>query len=359
MSLINQMLQDLEQRRAEGGTPAAQVRAVPRREPKNSIFRWVVLLLLAGATLGGGGYWLAGSKSGKTLPSPQTAPAPQTGVPTVVAAPAAEPASPPSVLQLASELSELPAEPAQRGKPITTKTGDAPQTPAAVERIAKAVPEPAKPAPPVAVKGKSAETVATDISKDIKQVSPQQRAENAYRLAYANLQQGRMNEAEESLRQALQHDPRHVAARQALAALLVESKRLDRAEQLLQQGLEQQPGHSGFAMTLARLQVERGDSATALATLQRNPPTGENADYHGFLAALLQRAERHKEAIEQYHAALRVNQNAGPWLLGLGISLQADNQPAKAAEAFRRARQNGNLSPELQAFAEQRLKQLQ
>jgi len=54
-----------------------------------------------------------------------------------------------------------------------------------------------------------------------------------------------------------------------------------------------------------------------------------------------------------------VNQNVGPWLLGLGISLQADNQPARAAEAFRRARQNGNLSPELQAFAEQRLKQLQ
>lgn len=358
MSLINQMLQDLEQRRAEGGTPAAQVRAVPRREPANAIFRWAVLLLLAGAALGGGGYWLVGSKSAKTLPSPQPAPAPapQVGVPAIVAAPVAMPA--PSVLRLASELSELPAEPEQR-KPIATKTGDAPQTPAAVERIAKAAPEPAKPAPPVAVKGKSPETVAADISKDIKQVSPQQRAENAYRLAYANLQQGRMNEAEESLRQALQHDPRHVAARQALAALLVESKRLDRAEQLLQQGLEQQPGHSGFAMTLARLQVERGDAATALATLQRNPPAGENADYHGFLAALLQRGERHKEAIEQYHAALRVNQNAGPWLLGLGISLQADNQPARAAEAFRRARQNGNLSPELQAFAEQRLKQLQ
>ena len=67
-----------------------------------------------------------------------------------------------------------------------------------------------------------------------------------------------------SLRQALQFDPRHAAARQALAALLVELRRLDRAEQVLQQGLELQPGNSGYAMTLARIQVERGDVATAL-----------------------------------------------------------------------------------------------
>jgi MSHA biogenesis protein MshN len=168
-----------------------------------------------------------------------------------------------------------------------------------------------------------------------------------------------MGEAEESLRQALLHDPRHAAARQALAALLVETKHLDRAELLLQQGLDIQPGQAGFAMTLARLQVERGDVAAALATLQRHPPSGENADYHGFMAALLQRGERHKEAIEHYQNALRSNPGSAPWLLGLGISLQADSQPARAAEAFRRAKASGSLSTELQAFADQRLRQLQ
>lgn len=357
MSLINQMLQDLEQRRAEGGTPAAQVRAVPRQEPASAMLRWAVLALLVAVALGAGGYWLLGGQGGKPIPSPQ--PAAPLAVPAAAPALPMEPTPQPSVLQLAVELGELPEDPAQPATPVGRKTPEAPQVQAVAEKPAKPAAEIAKTAPLPVPKGKAAEGAAVDIAKDIKQVSPQQRAENAYRLAYANLQQGRMSEAEESLRQALQHDPRHVAARQALAALLVESKRLDRAEQLLQQGLEQQPGHSGFAMTLARLQVERGDSTAALATLQRNPPAGESADYHGFLAALLQRGERHKEAIEHYHAALRMNQNSGPWLLGLGISLQADSQPAKAAEAFRRARQNGNLSPELQAFAEQRLKQLQ
>lgn len=57
--------------------------------------------------------------------------------------------------------------------------------------------------------------------------------------------------------------------------------------------------------------------------------------------------------------ALRSNPVAGPWLLGLGISLQADGQKAKAEESFNRARQSNSLSPELQAFAEQRLEALQ
>jgi MSHA biogenesis protein MshN len=84
-----------------------------------------------------------------------------------------------------------------------------------------------------------------------------------------------------------------------------------------------------------------------------------NADYVAFFAALLQRQGRHEEAIEQFQAALRVKPATGVWWLGLGISLQAANRAAEAQDAFRRARATNNLSPELAAFADQRLKQLQ
>lgn len=342
MSVINQMLQELEQRRVDTGTSAAQVRAVAGQRRGKSA-KWVVLILGAAAIAAALGYWISGRQDTK-------APAP---LPVPVLAQPSEPLQQlekmPQVLQLADELRRLPAvigTPASQPAPRAQAAEKALLAPI-VESSPSPVVETPKPIRPV------------EINKEIKQTSPQQRAENAYRQAYASLQQGRMGEAEESLRQALQYEPRHAAARQALAALLVEAKYLGRAEQLLQQGLELQPGHAGYAMTLARLQVERGDVAAALATLQRNPPSGENAEYHGFMAALLQRSERHKEAIEQYQVALRSNPAAGPWLLGLGISLQADNQSAKAAEVFRRAKSSTTLSPELQAFAEQRLKQMQ
>ena len=45
--------------------------------------------------------------------------------------------------------------------------------------------------------------------------------------------------------------------------------------------------------------------------------------------------------------------------MGLGISLQAVNRNSEAQDAFRRARASNTLNPELQAFVDQRLKQLQ
>lgn len=347
MSVINQMLQELEQRRVDAGATAAQVRAVSGRQRRKSA-RWLVLVFLGGVVAAASGYWIYGRQDVKT-PAP---PPLQTASPQPVAQP--QPEKIPQVLQLADELGQVPVAVEAPPLPVPrAQVRDKPISTPEVEDLPKPVTEKTKTA-------KAFEPVqASEIGKDIKQTSPQQRAENVYRLAYASLQQGHVSEAEESLRLALKYDPRHAASRQALAVLLVEAKNLGRAEQLLQQGLELLPGNTGFAMTLARLQVERGDAGTALATLQRNPPNGENAEYHGFMAALLQRGERHKEAIEQYLIALHSNPGAGPWLLGLGLSLQADNQPAKAAEVFRRAKSTPTLSPELRAFAEQRLRQVE
>ena len=357
MSLINQMLQDLEQRKLNEGATAAQIRAVGKPGGWSArSWGWLFFILLAVAA--GTAFWFFGVPAEQAMqPTPS---------PAIVSAPPVEAPEPvpqieetPSVMQLASELSFMPSS-LPAGQEIKVAP---PAVLAPVKQEASPSPALEKPQPVVAEIKRPAVAVeppqAADISKEIRQLNPHQRAENLYRQAYASLQQGRMGEAEESLRQALQLEPRHAAARQALAALLVESRRLDRAEQVLQQGLELQPGNTGYVMMLARIQVERGDAATALSTLQRNAPASESAEYHGFLAALLQRSERHKEAIDHYLVALRANSTAGPWLLGLGISLQADGQAGKAAEIFRRARQSDSLSPELRAFAEQRLKQLQ
>jgi len=60
-----------------------------------------------------------------------------------------------------------------------------------------------------------------------------------------------------------------------------------------------------------------------------------------------------------WRSALRIAPSAGVWWLGLGISLQAAEQPKEALDAYTRAKSAGNLAPELLAFLDQRLKQLQ
>jgi MSHA biogenesis protein MshN len=197
------------------------------------------------------------------------------------------------------------------------------------------------------------------LNKQVRELTPQQRAENDYRRAVGLAQQGRNPEAIALLEQALQGDPQNASARQTLIALLLGSKRQDEAARRAQEGLALDARQSGFAMILARLQVEKGEQKTAIATLQRTLPyAADKPEYQAFLAALLQRENRHKEAIDQYLSALDKAPQNGVWWMGLGISLQAENRLPEAREAFTRARESATLSPDLQAFVEQKLKQL-
>lgn len=187
-----------------------------------------------------------------------------------------------------------------------------------------------------------------------------QTAEMLYRRSVGLINQGRVSEGMDDLRNVIAADARHEAARQTLVALLLEQRRPDEAAGFLQQGLAQNPANTGFAMLLARIMVERQDVPGALTLLQQHAAAASNnAEYRAFTAALLQRLSRHKEAADEYAAALRISPQAGMWWVGLGISQEALEQRADALESFQRARQTRSLSTDVLAYVDQRVKQLQ
>lgn len=187
-------------------------------------------------------------------------------------------------------------------------------------------------------------------------MSARQSAEAEYRRATTALQEGRVRDAIKMLEDALEIEPRHDAARQTLVGLLVEAKRGQDAMRVLQSGLVLDAKQPAMAMLLARLQIEHGGNG--IDTLMRTLPYASgDADYHGFLAGALQRAQRHHEAIDQYQAAVRAAPGNGVWWMGLGISLQAEKRAAEAADAYSRALGTGTLSQELRTFVERRLDQ--
>ena len=191
-------------------------------------------------------------------------------------------------------------------------------------------------------------------------LTPQQTAENDYREAANFLNQGRLAEAQEGFRHALQNNPAHAGARQGLFGLLLDAKKNAEAEQVLKDGLKINLNQPPFAIALSSLQFERGDIGEAIETLQRTAPAAQSSpDYIARLAGMLQRQSRHREAVEQYQAALRLAPQSGVWQMGMGISLQALGRNAEAQDAFRRAKSSNTLSAELQGFVDQRLRQLQ
>jgi len=415
MSLINQVLNQLEQRGAQMTEEQTMVQAVPPARRKLPMPLLVLGLVLAGGV--GAWQWLhmripdvaaenIATKADNSLtpheleklsPPNQSSNPPVDQSTAALAAPASDaPAadmaakSPPAASQLSFELSSVsPPTAIQQDSRQVTSTNS---KPALRGGKALALADSAAPAQPAKDTGKprSAQNersefrastaqqpsavpktkaiTQSDIQPNVpvssgalpmKLISPAQQADAEFRKAVDLMQQGRVADAMAGYEAALRLDAGHDAARQALVALLQEQKRSTEAERVLQERLKNHPQHTGFAMLLARLQVERGALEQAVATLDKSLPyAGTQADYQAFFAALLQRQSRHKEAIEHYQTALQLVPGKGIWLMGYGISLQAVQRNDDARESFRRALDSKALSPELQAFVQQKLKEL-
>ena len=190
--------------------------------------------------------------------------------------------------------------------------------------------------------------------KDIP-LTPEQTAENTFRVAAQQMQQRHLEEAERGLKSALALNPRHVAARELLAGLLLERTRMNEAQQVLEQGLNAVPGQASFATLLARIYVEQNAEPKAITLLEQQRTVAKaSPDTLALLATLYQRAARHGEAIVTFKEALNLRPLEGKWWLGLGISQEAEQNWNEARFAYERVRDT-NVEPSLARYAEQRL----
>lgn len=372
MSLINKMLQDLEQRTdtaAKNEPLSGEVRAVPAAARLSGRLAALLVLGVAALVL----VWM--------VLAPRVTPAPVTLAPSRPAAalaptPTTIASTPAPAVETAPTVAATPASGASdrvanKRQPVAETKTKPPAVPAANAKVnanpvaasAQAVLK--KPSRVVAEEAvpdgdkTGPASVSTPESKSQKRFNPRQQSDNLYKQAIAQVQQGRDIEAIQGLRRALEASPDNVKARHMLVGLLVARNALDEAFALLREGLKLTPGESDFSLQLAHLRLESGDAEAAMATLEQGLQSAADApQYHAFYAALLQRTKRHEEAVQHYLVALRSDPAMPLWLVGIGISLQAQGKDADAAEAFRRARDGGLLTPQLLQFVEQRLSQL-
>ena len=340
MSIINQMLRDLDARGAAStDLPAAKSHAPDKK--RHSSVTMALLLLLLLLTGGVAGYF---GLPGATDEIKQPASA-------VIAQ--REPVS------MAVEVAP----------PIDDDPQPVPEPPAAKHAPARAPAVPKSPGvltgqmerPPVVTKSVIQETTAIPASpkaepavvKKMSELTPEAEAQQYFDEAQALRRAGRSDSAIGKFRLALERNRGMRDARLQLARLLQESGQPDAAFSLLKAGFDEQPD-GGLAIATGRLLADQGRRDEALVWLERGRESLRPPD-HALMGALLSQSQRYEDAVKAYQRALAVEPDQGGWLLGLGLALESSGRIDEAKMAYRNALQQGAFKPEVVKFLRQKI----
>lgn len=190
-------------------------------------------------------------------------------------------------------------------------------------------------------------------------LTPSQLAQKQLTLATDAEKQGKLDKALEYYEKALGFDPSLHNVRQQLAALHYGQGRLNNAEQVLQQAVLLYPQEFEFYLLLARVQQELGEVDLALASLAQIPDSHVLARQKWLAQTdLAQKQGQFTLAEQAYRQLLQQEPQQGKWWMGLGYALDSQQQFAKASQAYRTALSHSGLSAQATTFIEQRLSQL-
>jgi len=182
------------------------------------------------------------------------------------------------------------------------------------------------------------QTPAETVSKQVSILTPQQKAGRLFARAQQALSRYQRQEGENLLRQTLDEYSRHVSARSQLAALQINMQQEDKAERLLAEGLVTDPHQLALARPYAQLLSARGELVPALEALDRAIAQRQaDAETLALRAAILYRIGRHAESASDYQQALQVQPNQALWWTGLAVALEQSHRSTQALEAYQHA----------------------
>ena len=387
MSLVNDMLRDLDQRRKESDGPAARIKLTPAGDyPRQERRNWVPAIALGLAVIASGlGYtWMQMNQSSTpqqiaTTVAPVTindaineegTPVAEVAVPDAVpepqsvapAAPAANAAvNETSLLEVVSDVPPIPEQLQELAAlPSTDELVAAAGPTASVASVvtpsvpAASVSNPGAPAASVRNPDRSA--FATEPVKDTNEPSPEQRDTLVVQEALRLLANNQPTAAYTRLEQHLLDNPYAHQSRETYAKFLMNSGDVHSALALVDSGLGLAPNHSGFKKVKARLLITAGEIQTAVELLQsRAPAVARDLEYHEILASAQLASRDFEGAALSYTSLVQQDQTQGKWWYGFAASQDALGNNTAARQAYTRAVEKPNLSTNLRRRSQDRL----
>jgi Flp pilus assembly protein TadD len=360
MSLINQMLRDLESRKTSNNTPPTLQLNIQATQPlpsKTPLLLWSLLTVtVTGGVYSAYQYSKTPAKTSSVIVADNIKedPIPAVAYEKVLVAPNAVTNPTPNIEPKPSEnttthpISAAQPAPAVQTAPIiqpAPPVQPAKTTVPAVHPPSEIVSEPPAKKMPTASKPAL-----------VKSITAQQQADALYRQTESNSED---YSAAYKLEQALKLDPRHLKARLLLAKKLHDQGQVSRTAELLDQGLALFPDNLQFINTRAQLYLQQKNPNDALKTLQRiDLINSSNGTYLSLLAATYQQLQSFASAAKVYQRLVTVNPEKAENWLGLALSQEKIGNTKLATEAYQQALSKNTLKESITHYIKQRLTEL-
>lgn len=373
MSLVNDMLNDLDERRSQQPQEEVDLQWLGGGKPAKKDKRYgaviiasLALAVSAVALVG----WLyqpsaaleqtasilkaeplragAGSNSGVNVP---------TAVPASTLVPRSIPTITPSdsnamaVKAKNVQEVELKAEAASpvlaRPKPVIAKTDT------------KSGAKSAAPGSLATTSGSTKQRQRTETNKPIKRtvaLSAEQLDLKVSQGAESLLREGNVAQAQQTLSDFLQRQPLAKRSGEMLVSLLIAQNKQNQAQSLLTPLREAAPRDIGLLAVQARLYLLAGNTQRSVDLLMSEKPSIQgNLDYYELLALAARQNKQYLLSEQAYRGLVDFDARRGDWWVGLAIAMDAQGKIAQARSAYKRALKTNRVSKPLGDYARQRL----
>lgn len=414
MSLVNDMLRDLDQRRkqSDGSSATSSLTPVPEMIPEKARNSPVLFLVLA-LVLGGAAvawFWMQqenapttrsldvnpaivnqapvtpssaesvsgsstnpgssaaelASQSQPATPVAETEEAPaQQGVsqPAPATLAAAEPATTDrraaeqvrsitqqSPTELPTQSPAVPAENSAASQNEQIARGETPDVPAPAEENVTPSRESARP---------NTVNLSAAPAEDVKsgaQLSPEERDVLAVQEALRLIANNNSTAAYAVLEKQVIDNRYAHQSRETYAKLLLNEGNLLGAMQLVDSGLALSANHAGFKKIKARLLIAQGKLNEAVALLiTRAPEVSKDLEYHDILATAQLASRDYEGALISYTGLVQQDQGQGKWWYGFAASQDQLGNSNAARQGYSQAVRMPNLSANLRRRSQERL----